>query len=748
MKITDNIENASCDKTQKMKVPVGTCNISVQEFKDNLAQLASINTVINKKVNIKDLSKVAISGSYKDLKDLPSFKTINNESIIGHGNITINQTPSITEEFDPIFSNSPAARITDNDIENWNSQNRIITRDDLSDELKNQIDAAITQETDPTVPSWAKAAKKPTYTADEVKAVPIIRRINNKQLNSNITLTYSDVKALPDTTKIPSKVSELVNDTKFITKADTIQQIYVNNTPATISDGKAEVTIGIPHNLSELTADNKHQTVSNSDKENWNNKVSGVTLNNKQLTPDTNKTIKINTTTSVSVNGSTHNVDSDGNINLGNISGSTEVDLTEINNSILTLQQQVSTLQTLFNTNSQTGNIAYAIGSGTFSEAYAKSNESGFDTKIFTWLLQDKDDDDTPVNKLIYHIGHGRFIDAIGAEINGKLDGLTIVTNGIGAYLALAGGVRNSVGKSYNKIIPLKEGRNNFTYEDLVNYTGGERTMSTNTLGNDYITKNTDTNQIIITNMRFINSNTEYPVGDSSTVHAIDGIPSYASQNSVERFPGQAQDIDHIVSVDFGGFIVKDAYGLFRFNKNLLSVYGFRCFELGNYKYLFVGSSVISVELFGNISSDTTNKASFYRTFSNATNLTYLDLSNLYGAPSTKNSTYFTSQLIYNTNVRTLDLHNLDLSEEMSWDNAFSNSSLNTLIIGSKFTSGTSLDKSFTNMPKNMVSIVYVGDEAPTYNIPSAWKDYIKEFKIPYELKDAYQSGEITVVGY
>jgi len=88
--------------------------------------------------------------------------------------------------------------------------------------------------------------------------VPIIRRINNKQLNSNITLTYSDVKALPDTTKIPSKVSELVNDTKFITKADTIQQIYVNNTPATISDGKAEVTIGIPHNLSELTADNKH----------------------------------------------------------------------------------------------------------------------------------------------------------------------------------------------------------------------------------------------------------------------------------------------------------------------------------------------------------------------------------------------------------------------------------------------------------------------------------------------------------
>lgn len=47
-------------------------------------------------------------------------------------------------------------------------------------------------ETDPTVPSWAKAETKPTYTA-------------------------SEVGALPSTTVIPSKTSDLTNDSGFIT---------------------------------------------------------------------------------------------------------------------------------------------------------------------------------------------------------------------------------------------------------------------------------------------------------------------------------------------------------------------------------------------------------------------------------------------------------------------------------------------------------------------------------------------------
>lgn len=51
----------------------------------------------------------------------------------------------------------------------------------------------LTEESDPTVPSWAKQAQKPVYTA-------------------------SEVGALPDTTTIPSKVSQLTNDSGFLTE--------------------------------------------------------------------------------------------------------------------------------------------------------------------------------------------------------------------------------------------------------------------------------------------------------------------------------------------------------------------------------------------------------------------------------------------------------------------------------------------------------------------------------------------------
>ena len=77
----------------------------------------------------------------------------------------------------------------------------------------------ITAETDPTVPAWAKAANKPSYTAAEVGArsstwmpsasdvgaVPTTRTVNNKSLNSNITLSASDVGAVPTTRTVNGK---------------------------------------------------------------------------------------------------------------------------------------------------------------------------------------------------------------------------------------------------------------------------------------------------------------------------------------------------------------------------------------------------------------------------------------------------------------------------------------------------------------------------------------------------------------
>lgn len=50
--------------------------------------------------------------------------------------------------------------------------------------------------------------------------VPTTRKINSKPLSSDITLNASDVHALPDTTTIPSKTSQITNDSGFITSSD------------------------------------------------------------------------------------------------------------------------------------------------------------------------------------------------------------------------------------------------------------------------------------------------------------------------------------------------------------------------------------------------------------------------------------------------------------------------------------------------------------------------------------------------
>ena len=69
-------------------------------------------------------------------------------------------------------------------------------------------------ETDPTVPAWAKAEKKPSYTAEEVGALPStyeppVTSVNGK--TGAVSLVASDVGALPNTTVIPTVPTSLKN---------------------------------------------------------------------------------------------------------------------------------------------------------------------------------------------------------------------------------------------------------------------------------------------------------------------------------------------------------------------------------------------------------------------------------------------------------------------------------------------------------------------------------------------------------
>ena len=88
------------------------------------------------------------------------------------------------------------------------------------------------EETDPTVPDWAKQPEKPTYTAEEVGALPV-------------------------GTKIPSKTSELQNDSGFLTEHQDLSGYATKDEiPKTASDvgadasGTAESKVSA-HNVSD-----------------------------------------------------------------------------------------------------------------------------------------------------------------------------------------------------------------------------------------------------------------------------------------------------------------------------------------------------------------------------------------------------------------------------------------------------------------------------------------------------------------
>lgn len=74
--------------------------------------------------------------------------------------------------------------------------------------------AYLTQETDPTVPAWAKAKNKPTYTADEVGAA-----------KKNHTHNMSDITDMPEWTKTENKPVYTASEVGAATAADITAEV-------------------------------------------------------------------------------------------------------------------------------------------------------------------------------------------------------------------------------------------------------------------------------------------------------------------------------------------------------------------------------------------------------------------------------------------------------------------------------------------------------------------------------------------
>lgn len=81
-----------------------------------------------------------------------------------------------------------------------------------------------------------------------------------------------------------------------------------------------------------------------------------------------------------------------------------------------------------------TGGGSAVINKGTFNQAYTyATTPQEIDGKtvdlsntVFQWLLIETDDNNNTITKMIYHIGNGTFVDALGGRVVGNLSGLNI----------------------------------------------------------------------------------------------------------------------------------------------------------------------------------------------------------------------------------------------------------------------------------------------------------------------------------
>lgn len=175
----------------------------------NTSELAhdDIRKLVAAKADSSSLKKVATSGSYKDLADKPTkVSTFTNDA----GYIT-----GYTETDPTVPAWAKASTKPSYTAEEVGALPNTTSIPKKVSELQNDA-GYITKytETDPTVPAWAKASTKPVYTASEVGARPSTWVPTAGDLNLAQVATSGSYKDLSNT---PTKVSAFTNDAGYIT---------------------------------------------------------------------------------------------------------------------------------------------------------------------------------------------------------------------------------------------------------------------------------------------------------------------------------------------------------------------------------------------------------------------------------------------------------------------------------------------------------------------------------------------------
>lgn len=313
---------------------VNNSTITIKLNSNDTGSSFTTNASSDTSINL-GLATVATSGSYTDLIDKPTnvssftndsgyisqIKTINSQSLIGQGNIVIQGSSGTGGDVNTIESISVNNVVQTVD---GNKNVNITIPTDTGDLTNNAGFISSYTETDPTVSSWAKAVTKPSYDLDEVSDgtirklsnyVPTTRKINDKALSSDVTLSLDDV-ANGSTRKLPTNVSDLSNDTGFITSSSLPT---VNNSTITVKKNSDDVGDSFTTNassaktinlgLSTVATSGSYSDLSNkptiptkvSDLSNDTGFITSSDLPSNHVTTDTTQTISGNKTFSGSL---------------------------------------------------------------------------------------------------------------------------------------------------------------------------------------------------------------------------------------------------------------------------------------------------------------------------------------------------------------------------------------------------------------------------------------------------------------
>ena len=209
--------DGKADKHQCSNIVVDETDDTIMHFDWEVARQA-----------VRVMGNLTILVCIKDVdQDIYWYSELNNDLCISEG---LEPDGEIAEEYSDI-------------LEQWKEE--VLAAKDVSSEeiesaVKDYMEANPYKETDPTVPDWAKQSTKPTYTAEEVGA-------------------------LPSTTKIPTKTSDLENTNGFITasvsnlvnyykKTETYTQDEINQLISLIPKFSIKVVAELPtSDISETT---------------------------------------------------------------------------------------------------------------------------------------------------------------------------------------------------------------------------------------------------------------------------------------------------------------------------------------------------------------------------------------------------------------------------------------------------------------------------------------------------------------